>query len=56
MCYIERQRHYLDQIQKELLNIKVEGENEYMDIEDQVVNDPEEIPLFEGTLDKLNKL
>ena len=50
------QRHYLDQIQKELLNIKVEGENEYMDIEDQVVNDPEEIPLFEGTLDKLNKL
>ena len=50
------QRYYLDKIQKELLNIKVEGENEYMDIEDQVVNDPEEIPLFEGTLDKLNKL
>ena len=37
------QKMYLSQIKEELLNLMTEPEDKYMDIEDQVVNNSEEI-------------
>ncbi len=37
------QKMYLCQIKEELMNLMTEGEDKYMDIEDQVVNNSEEI-------------
>ena len=36
------QSYYLGQIKKELLDLMVEGEDKYMDIEDQVINEPKD--------------
>ena len=37
------QKMYLSQIKEELMNLMTEGEDKYMDIEDQVVNNSEEL-------------
>ena len=37
------QSYYLGQIKKELLDLMVEGEEKYMDIDEQAINDPKDI-------------
>jgi chromosome segregation ATPase len=37
------QSYYLGQIKKELLDLMVEGEDKYMDIDEQAINDPKDI-------------
>jgi hypothetical protein len=37
------QKMYLSQIKEELINLMTEPEDKYMDIEDQVVNNPKDI-------------